>query len=118
MQSGLDKCGRVGPIVPVHGEVEGGEEGEGFLLSAENFVGDDAAPKGIERGSRENCVSSFRPEVEVVERKLNVEVSTSKMDGTNDAYFRRIPHQINNAISECLCCNSVSARGRAIGRTI
>lgn len=39
-------------------------------MTAKDFIGDDATPKGIERGGREDRVSSIDPEVEVVERKL------------------------------------------------
>ena len=69
----MDKRGREGSVVPVHDEVKGGKEGIRFVLPAEDFVGDDSTPEGVERGNRKDGVSSFGPKVEIVERKLSVE---------------------------------------------
>ena len=114
----MDKRGREGSIVPIHDKVKGGKEGEGSVLPAEDFVGYDPTPEGVECGNRKDCVSSVGPEVEVVECKLRVEGLRLIFNGGSNTYFSRIPHQIDNAISECLCSNSVSSSGRTVGRAI
>ena len=114
----MNERGWEGSVVPVHDEVKGRKEGEGFVLSAEDFVGDDPTPEGVECGSRKDFVSSVGPEVEIVERELNVEGLRLIFDGGNNTYFGRIPHQIDNAISERLCSNSVSSSSRTVGRAI
>jgi hypothetical protein len=118
LQSRLDKGGGEGSVVSIHDKVDGGEKGKGFVSPAENFIRDNAAPEWIECRNGEDGVSSVGSKVEVVERKLSVKNLTSRVDRACDLYLGGIPHEIYDAISERLCSSGVSARSRAVGRSV
>ena len=67
LETGLDKGGGEGSVVPVHNQVDGGKGTECLALVVQDIRGDDSDPEGVEGSDRVEVVAGIRSQVVIVE---------------------------------------------------